>query len=287
MPYFFDWKGRKYEMKKILTLLLAVVMTLSLAACAAKNDTPAGSEAAESDGQNPVMNFVGTYGCDRATMLVECKGEDEAQFTVTWGSSAATHAEWTMSGKLDTDKLTVDYTDCVKKEVTFNEDGSVAKEDVIYEDGTGTISFSADEYVLTWDDAKEHVAEGMIFVGGTVEETDYSAVTAMPAADVEAFAEFLKGAYLNEEWDVIAEYVQYPVNVNGVAVQDEAALLEMLGGMHVGDAAFNAMTQETCTNLFFNGDGICVGAGGLWLQDPNYMTDETPVLNIIAINGVE
>ena len=274
-------------MKKFLTLLLAVVMTLSLAACSAKDNT-SGSETAESDGQNPVMNFVGTYGCDRATVIVECKGADEAQFTVTWGSSAATHAEWTMSGKLDTDKLTVDYTDCVKKEVTFNEDGSVASEDVIYEDGTGTISFSADEYVLTWDDAKEHAAEGMIFVGGGVtEETDYSAVTAMSASEVEAFAEFLKGAYLNEEWDVIAEYVQYPVNVNGVAVEDEAALLATLKDMHVADSAFNAMTQETCTHLFMNGDGICLGAGDLWLADPNYMTDETPVLNIIAINGVE
>lgn len=274
-------------MKKMLTLLLAVVMTLSLAACAGKNDAPAGSEAAESDGQNPVMNFVGTYGCDRATMIVECKGADEAQFTVTWSSSAATHAEWTMSGKLDTDKLTVDYTDCVKKEVTFNEDGSVASEDVIYEDGTGTITFSAEDYTLTWDDAKEHAADGMVFVGGTVEETDYSAVTAMSAAEVEAFAEFLKGAYLNEEWDVIAQHVRYPVNVNGVAIEDEATLMETLKDMHVSDASFSAMTQENCRNLFFNGDGICMGDGELWLLDPNYMTDETPVLNVIAINGLE
>lgn len=276
-------------MKKMLTLLLAVVMTLSLAACAGKNDTPAGSEAAESDGQNPVMNFVGTYGCDRATMIVECKDADEAQFTVTWSSSAATHAEWTMSGKLDTDKLTVDYTDCVKKEVTFNEDGSVASEDVIYEDGTGTITFSAEDYTLTWDDAKEHVADGMVFVGGTapVEEADYSGVTAMPAAEVEAFAEFLKGAYLNEEWDVIAQHVRYPVNVNGVAIEDEATLMETLKGMHVSDASIVALQDETCTNLFNNGQGICLGAGELWLLDPNYMTDETPVLNIIAINGLE
>lgn len=273
-------------MKKMMILLLAVVMTLSLAACAAK-DAPNGSEAAEEDGQNPVMNFVGTYGCERATMIVECKGADEAQFTVTWSGSAATHAEWTMSGKLDTDKLTVDYTDCVKKEVTFNEDGSIASEDVIYENGTGTIRFSADEYALTWDDAKEHVADDMVFVGGTVEETDYSAVTAMSASEVEAFAAFLKGAYLNEEWDVIAEYVKYPVNVNGVEIADEAALMETLKDKHVSDESFSAMTQETCTNLFFNGDGICLGAGDLWLLDPNYMTDETPVLNIIAINGVE
>lgn len=276
-------------MKKMLTLLLAVLMTLSLAACAAKDNTPAGSEAAESDGQNPVMNFVGTYGCDRATMIVECKGDDEAQFTVTWSSSAAEHSEWTMSGKLDTDKLTVDYTDCVKKDVVFNEDGSVASEDVIYSDGTGTITFSAEDYTLTWDDAKEHAADGMVFVGGTapVEEADYSGVTAMPKADVEAFAAMLKDAFLKEDWDVIAQHVRYPVNVNGTAIADEATLMETLKGMHVSDASVQAMEDENCVDLFANGQGICLGAGELWLLDPGYMTDETPVLYIIAINGLE
>ena len=81
--------------------------------------------------------------------------------------------------------------------------------------------------------------------------------------------------------------MRYPVNVNGVAIEDEATLLETLKGMHVTDESFNAMTQESCTNLFLNGQGICLGSGGLWLLDPNYMTDETPVLNVIAINGVE
>ncbi len=274
-------------MKKMLSLLLVALMVLSLAACAAKT-APAGSEAAESDGQNPVMNFVGTYGCERATMIVECKGADEAQFTVTWSGSAASHAEWTMSGKLDTDKLTVDYTDCVKKEVTFNEDGSVASEDVIYEDGTGTITFSPEDNSLTWNDAMEHVADDMVFVSGAAPEAaDYSGVTAMPAGDVEAFAALLKGAYLNEEWNVIAEYVKYPVMVNGVAIEDEATLLETLNSMHVSDASFSAMTQETCTNLFFNGQGICLADGAIWILDPNYMTDKTPELKIITINGVE
>ena len=63
---------------------------------------PAGSAAVEEDGQNPVMNFVGNYTCDRAAMLVEADGTENAKFTVTWGSSAWEHSEWTMSGKLDT-----------------------------------------------------------------------------------------------------------------------------------------------------------------------------------------
>ena len=40
------------------------------------------------DWQNPVMNFIGEYQCDRAHALVECFGNDEAWITIEWGSSA-------------------------------------------------------------------------------------------------------------------------------------------------------------------------------------------------------
>ena len=79
-------------MKKVLSLLLALTMIFALAACAAKTE-PSGSEAepAETpaeDGQNPVMNFVGNYACDRASILVEADGADGAKISVQWGSSA-------------------------------------------------------------------------------------------------------------------------------------------------------------------------------------------------------
>ena len=115
----------------------------------------------EGDGQNPTMNFVGTYAKDRCSILVEAQGQNNAKFTVMWGSSAAEHSEWTMSGKLDTETLTVDYTDCVKKDVVFKEDGTIDTETVIYENGTGTFKF--DGSTLTWTDNNENAADGMVF----------------------------------------------------------------------------------------------------------------------------
>lgn len=115
----------------------------------------------QEDGQNPVMNFIGTYAKDRCSILVEADGDENAKFTVWWGSSAAEHAEWTMSGKLDTETLTVDYTDCVKKDVVFKEDGTVDTETVEYENGTGTFKF--DGSTLTWTDNNENAADGMVF----------------------------------------------------------------------------------------------------------------------------
>ena len=272
-------------MKKMISLLLAALMALSLAACAGK-DAPAGSEAVE-DGQNPVMNFVGEYYADRASILVEAMDADSARFTVTWGGSAWEQSEWTMSGRLDTEKLTVDYTDCVKKEVVYAEDGSSEYETVVYENGSGTITFSETDYSLTWTANEENI-DGMTFVGGTLESTvDYSAVTAMDAADVEAFALQMKDAYLNADWAKIAEHVRYPVTVNGVSIEDEAGLMAALEGKGISASDRAEMEDEDCAELFCNGQGICLGTGQLWLLDPNYMTDETPVLQVITISGVE
>ncbi len=163
-------------MTKVFVLLLAVLMVCSLAACAAKQDAPAGSAAPEGsaaqeaagpdDGQNPAMNFIGTYGKDRATIFVETDGQENAKITVSWAGSAFENAEWVMTGKLDGETLKLDYSDCVKRVLVFKEDGSVESETVEYENGTGTITFQVDDSgatTLLWDDAQEHIADGAEF----------------------------------------------------------------------------------------------------------------------------
>ena len=59
--------------------------------------------------QNPVMNFVGDYQCDRASAHVECVGSEDALITIDWGSSAWEVARWLIYGRLDTETLTIDY----------------------------------------------------------------------------------------------------------------------------------------------------------------------------------
>ena len=155
-------------MKKWICLLTVLVLVFSLCACGAKDAAPAGSEeaeaAAQEDGQNPVMNFIGVYGHDRASIMVEADGTDGAKITVTWGASAAENAEWVMSGKFDPETLTVAYTDCVKTDYVWNEKGEIDSETVEYENGEGTITFTDGEALsLTWDDAQEHIADGTVF----------------------------------------------------------------------------------------------------------------------------
>ena len=86
------------------------------------------------------------------------------KISVTWGSSAAEHSEWTMSGEFDEESLTVTYSDCTRKDVVFNEGGSIKSETVGYENGKGKIIFSEDGGLsLTWQDDTEHAADDMVF----------------------------------------------------------------------------------------------------------------------------
>ena len=124
--------------------------------------TEEASTEAEEDGQNPVMNFIGVYAYERASIEVECEGTENAKFTVMWGSSAAEHREWTMSGKFDEATQTVEYDNCACKDVVFNEDGTVESETPVYENGTGSITFGED-MTLTWKDDQDHAADDMVF----------------------------------------------------------------------------------------------------------------------------
>ncbi len=152
-------------MKKVFSIIVLMAALLVLGACGSQSaeSDPATSNG-DGDGQNPVMNYVGTYGADRATVLIEAEGSDGVKATVTWGSSAWQTSEWTMSGTFDSEQLSFHYDDCTLKEITFKDDGNVDSEKTTYTDGSGSMQFhEGDELTLTWDDEKDHAADGMVF----------------------------------------------------------------------------------------------------------------------------
>jgi len=114
------------------------------------------------DWQNPVMNFVGEYQCDRAHATVECLGYDEAFITIDWGGSAWETARWVISGPLDTETLTISYEGAGKTILTYGEDGEVASQEDVYGDGTGTIVFN-DDRTFTWHEDQSEYGKDMVF----------------------------------------------------------------------------------------------------------------------------
>ena len=115
----------------------------------------------EEDGQNPVMNWIGTYVYGAATATVACEGTDSARIEIDWRTSNAEHAVWEIVGKLDLDTLTVSYTGAVKKTVTYTDEETFTEE-VDYEDGTGTIVFG-EGLTFTWHEDQSEYDEDFTF----------------------------------------------------------------------------------------------------------------------------
>ena len=116
----------------------------------------------DDDGQNPVMNFIGEYQCGRANALVECYGSDEALITIDWGGSANDLARWEIIGHLDMDTLTIDYTNGSEHYFTYDDTGALVSDEILYEDGAGTVTFNNDG-TFTWHEATNEAASDMIF----------------------------------------------------------------------------------------------------------------------------
>lgn len=119
----------------------------------------------QEDGQNPIMNFVGRYGIERCTIEIAPAGTPGwAEATINWRTSAAEVSSWTMSGPFDPKTLTIAYDNCVKTDYVYGEDDKIQSEEVVYENGTGRITF--DETVgllLTWEDDQENIAAETVF----------------------------------------------------------------------------------------------------------------------------
>ena len=112
--------------------------------------------------QNPVMNFVGAYQCDRARATVECWGFDEAFVTIEWGSSAWELTRWIIVGKLDTDTLAISYSGASKVNLVYDEQGEIKSEESVYDDGTGSITFH-DDGTFTWHEDQSETGEDLVF----------------------------------------------------------------------------------------------------------------------------
>lgn len=176
----------------VLALLMVLVMTfaMGLSACGKKAEPDAG--------QNPVMNFVGYYVCDRANVFISADGEEGASAIVTWGSSAWENSSWMMSGTFDPETLQFEYHDCVRTDYVYDDSGEETSQTEVYTGGHGFMFFKeGDPLTLTWQDDQENAAEGMVFeYAGAMPEGE-SVGMANPWSDVDSAEAAAEGAGLD------------------------------------------------------------------------------------------
>lgn len=307
--------------KRIIASVLTACTLVSMTACSANQtvytisdtsdtqleSTDASITSAEGNADISVSDktagfpYSGTYYGDRCCIVLEAGDQNKVNIKVSWGSSYNQCTEWTMTGDYDKEANLITYTDGVKKEVKYADQKTVEKEDTVYSDGEGTLIFNPTGESFTWTDKKENAAEGLIFKiyteesGNTAtatsdadsDENYYIAFSAMSKAGIEENADKIRKLYLAEDWEGMKTMIRYPVMINGAEVENEEEFLKVMKGKKVSADSRKAMEEETCKNMFYNGQGLCMGSGQVWLLDPSYMTDNTPEIKIRTIQGLE
>lgn len=185
---------------RLIVLLLALCMALvpMLSACGNKTAEPEGSQ--EESGQNPIMNFVGVYGCGRATVVIGATDEKNgANAEITWGSSAAESSTWSMSGTFNAETLQFEYHDCVRTNYVYGEDGNVKSQEEVYTGGHGFMTFKeGDPLTMTWQDDIEDAGKDMVFeYSSTAPEESGETGIANPWSEVGSLAEAAEKAGLD------------------------------------------------------------------------------------------
>lgn len=143
----------KKWLRNAIAFMLVAGMVVAFAACGEKQDETSTTD----DGQNPIMNFIGSYDNGGIYITVEPDGDSGALFTVDWGLTDDEAEQYTFSGTLDPDTLKVTYSNCEKKILTLDANGEVTDEKVEYSDGSGIVIFREGDgnLSLEWQDEKE------------------------------------------------------------------------------------------------------------------------------------
>ena len=120
----------------------------------------------------------------------------------------------------------------------------------------------------------------------------YEMVTDMPKEEVEEFAAKVKEAYLGEDWEAISEWINYPINMYpDVKVENADDFLAYMEDKVIAEADRKEMEDDSCRNMFVNGEGICFGTGQIWMADFSGLEEDEakrePKLEIIAVSGFD
>lgn len=151
--------------------------------------------------------------------------------------------------------------------------------------GTALVRTQRNENIVESADAADDSADDV--ADETVDDSYYSGVTAMGKKDVEAFAAQIRQAYLDGDWAFISTRIRYPIRMYpDVEVNNAEEFLAYMSGKTVHESDRAKMEEESCRDMFFNGQGICLGSGQAWIIDVHYMEDVEPLLQIIALSGI-
>lgn len=119
------------------------------------------------DGRGPGEEFVGTWGCGRATLRITQLTDTEFRAEIHWAGSALAYAEWVYPLVYTDGKLVCDGK-CTKTVIEYSSPDAEPDKTVEYTDGSG--EFIMQDGGIIWNDLTEQSGEGMVFLNTPPEE---------------------------------------------------------------------------------------------------------------------
>lgn len=136
-------------MKKVLSITIALIMILSLAACGSK--------------KVDYSKYVGNYSdsiTQRAVADVSLVENGEGvSILISWGAGAEEMYQWSMTATEKDGKLC--YSDCEAVVIRFLESGDELS--VIYSDGEGYFEYNEEAKTLSWTGSSEESCKECVF----------------------------------------------------------------------------------------------------------------------------
>ena len=302
---------KEVHMRKfsILAAVMAAAITVSMTGCGS-GTAPAKTEPeekapeavtaeeipeavdAESDTQNPAMNYVGAYsdesGKGYSLLIQATDGVDGVMISVGHASEDGfDYSAWQMNGKIKDNVIT--YSNAVRVDESWDpeSENGVSQEEV-YTDGTGTFEITQDKKI-TWKDDKENEGEGLVFVWDQelydklqqmIEQNqDEDAVSAgLTAMD-------WAGPYVDENDDNMTMVIEVPEETGTIRFTvtkkgegDQAQTWTMTGDFNADDASaaytdcekMNVRLDEYGETM--SGDTVYKEGTGSFKFDPDTMT---------------
>lgn len=119
------------------------------------------------DGRGPGEEFVGVWGCGRATLEIEQITDTDFQAVIYWADSAFAHVEWAYPLTYQDGKLVCESKG-TKTYVSYSSEDTEPETSVLYTDGSA--EFVMQGINVVWNDLTEQSGKDMLFSNSRFED---------------------------------------------------------------------------------------------------------------------
>ena len=177
--------------------------------------------------------------------------------------------------------LPVEDAEALGEPVLTHESGRLA----LTTDDTGDMA-------LVWyADHKQDAEQPIVFEREKAEINPYAFITDACPEAVEDFAHSVRQAYLDQDWATMAGMIRYPLAMDpGEEINNAEEFLAWTADRILPEESRKALEEESCTDLFANGEGVSMASGLVWFDDVHFdgieQVDE-PLFQIISLSGMQ